>query len=67
MMTKKRKTARDWHAVDAHFRNSAGAMKDRRVKYHERLLEKEIEEELLTYLSGCSQEEWEEYYGKKES
>ena len=27
---KKFKTARDWNAVDAHFRNSAGAMKDKR-------------------------------------
>ena len=27
---KKFKTARNWNAVDAHFRNSAGAMKDRR-------------------------------------
>ena len=28
--SKKFKTARNWNAVDAHFRNSAGAMKDRR-------------------------------------
>jgi hypothetical protein len=28
--TKKNKLPRDWNAVDAHFRNSAGAMKDRR-------------------------------------
>jgi len=27
---KKFKIARDWNAVDAHFRNSAGAMKDKR-------------------------------------
>ena len=27
---KKFKTARNWNAVDAHFRNSAGAMKDKR-------------------------------------
>ena len=28
--SKKFKTVRNWNAVDAHFRNSAGAMKDRR-------------------------------------
>ena len=29
-ITKKNKLPRNWNAVDAHFRNSAGAMKDRR-------------------------------------
>ncbi len=28
--TKKNNLPRNWNAVDAHFRNSAGAMKDRR-------------------------------------
>ena len=30
-MKTKRIKLRDWNAVDAHFRNSAGAMKDRRT------------------------------------
>ena len=31
-MAKKRKAARDWNAVSAHFRNSAGAMSKRKEK-----------------------------------
>lgn len=52
-MSKSRKNdhKRDWIAVDAHFRNSAGSFKDKKLdkrldRKHARQIEKDYEQEL---------------------